>query len=75
MKCVVCRHGETAPATATVTIQRGAMTLVVRGVPAEVCENCGEEYVGEGEASSIVTLADAAAERGARVEVCDYLAA
>ncbi len=75
MKCVVCRHGETAPATATVTIQRDAMTLVVRGVPAQVCENCGEEYVDEGEASNIVALADSAAERGARVEVCDYLAA
>ena len=58
MKCVVCRHGETAPATATLTIQRETMTLVVRGVP-----------------SNVMALADSAAERGARLEACDYLAA
>ena len=75
MKCVVCRHGETAPGTATLTVQRDAMTLVVRGVPALVWENCGEVYGGDEEAGNIVALADSAAERRARVEVCDYLAA
>ena len=75
MKCAVCRHGETALATATLTVQRDAVTLVVRGVPAQVCENCGEEYVDAGEADSIVALADATVELGAVFELCDYPAA
>ncbi len=47
MKCVVCKHGETRPGTTTVTLTRGETTLVVKGVPACVCSNCGEEYVDD----------------------------
>ena len=59
MKCAVYRHGATALATATLTVPRDVVTLVVRGVPAQVCENCGEEYVDAGEVDSVVALADA----------------
>jgi YgiT-type zinc finger domain-containing protein len=45
MKCVVCKHGETRPGHTTVTLERGGATLVIRKVPAEICENCGEAYV------------------------------
>jgi YgiT-type zinc finger domain-containing protein len=45
MKCVVCKHGETQPGYTTVTLERGGATLVIRKVPAEICENCGEAYV------------------------------
>jgi len=44
MKCV-CKSGETRPGHTTVTLERNEGTLVVRRVPAEVCENCGESYV------------------------------
>jgi YgiT-type zinc finger domain-containing protein len=47
MKCVICKQGETQPGTAIVTLTRETLTLVVRDVPAQVCENCGEEYVDE----------------------------
>ncbi len=47
MKCVNCKQGETQPGTTTVTLERGGMSLVIKGVPARVCENCGEEYVDE----------------------------
>ncbi len=47
MKCVICKQGETQPGTATVTLQRASLTLVVKSVPARVCQNCGEEYVDE----------------------------
>lgn len=45
MKCVVCKHGETRPGHTTVTLERGGATLVIRKVPADICENCGEAYV------------------------------
>ena len=51
-----------------------AIDRIEQGVFGE-CENCGEEYVGEEEASNVMALADSAAERGARLEACDYLAA
>ncbi|MFQ5773902.1 MAG: type II toxin-antitoxin system MqsA family antitoxin [Kiloniellaceae bacterium] len=75
MKCVVCRNGETRPGKATVTLEREGLTLVVKGVPARICENCGEEYVEEAEASRLLDAAEQAARAGVRVDVRDYVAA
>jgi YgiT-type zinc finger domain-containing protein len=75
MKCVVCRHGETRPGTATVTLEREGATVVVKGVPARVCEDCGEEYVEEEAASRLLGLAEEAARTGVTVEVREYAAA
>ncbi len=75
MKCMVCKNGETAPGTATVTMERDGLTLVVRGVPARICENCGEEYLNDAETSNLLESAEEAARSGVRVDVRDYVAA
>ena len=72
MKCVVCRQGETRPGRATVTLERQGATVVVKGVPARVCENCGEEYVEEEAASRVLALAEEAARTGVTVEVREF---
>jgi len=41
MTCVICKRGETQPGTTRVAVERGPTVLVVRGVPAQVCENFG----------------------------------
>lgn len=75
MRCPICRAGETEPGVATVTLERKSLTLVVRGVPAQVCRNCGEEYVDEAEAARLLRDADEAARLGVKVDVRDYVAA
>ena len=45
MTCVICKHGETKLGTTRMAVERGATVLVVRGVPAQVCDNCGEAYL------------------------------
>jgi YgiT-type zinc finger domain-containing protein len=40
MKCVICKHGSTKSGRATITLERGGTTVVIKGVPAEVCANC-----------------------------------
>ena len=75
MKCMICKHGETEPGTTTVTLERGALTLVVKGVPAQVCDNCGEAYVDEETARKLLETAEAEAGAGAQVEVREYKAA
>lgn len=74
MKCVVCKHGETKPGVATITLERDALTLVVKGVPAEVCENCGEEYFDEQTTRRLLETANKEADSGAQVEVRQYAA-
>jgi YgiT-type zinc finger domain-containing protein len=75
MRCPICKTGETEPGTATVTLERGALTLVVKGVPADVCAVCGEEYVDEATTGRLLRLADKAARDGVQVDVRDYVAA
>jgi YgiT-type zinc finger domain-containing protein len=74
MKCVICKHGETQPGSTTVTMQRGRCTVVVRGVPADICDNCGEYYLSEEAASAVLLRAQAAAANGAEVELAGYSA-
>ena len=71
----ICRTGSTRPGAATVTLERDGLTLVVKGVPAHVCDNCGEEYVEEAATRQLLDLAEESARAGVKVEVREYVAA
>lgn len=74
MKCTSCKTGETHLGTTTVTMQRDNSVVVIRDVPAEICENCGEYYLSEPTASRVYADADAPAKRHVEVEVQRYAA-
>ncbi len=74
MKCVVCKQAELRPGKVTVTLERGKATLVFKGVPAQVCPNCGEEYVDEKVSARLLKRADELAREGAQVDVREYAA-
>ena len=69
MGCLICKQGETKPGHATVTMQRGGCTVIFKGVPADVCENCGEHYVSEDVAQELLRRAEVAVQNGAEVEI------
>ena len=75
MTCVICKQAEVRPGTATVTLERNGMTLVVKHVAARVCPNCGEEYVNEEAAAHLMETAEQAARAGVQVDVREYAAA
>ena len=75
MKCVICKNGELTSGATTVTLERGQTTLVIKGVPARVCLNCGEEYVEEATTRGLLETAEAAVRIGVHVEVRQYAAA
>lgn len=75
MICVICKHGETKMGHATVTLERDQLTLVLKDVPAEVCQTCGEEYVSEETTAALLRQAEHAAGAGVLVEVRSYAAA
>jgi len=74
MRCVICKQGETAPGTATVTLNREGTTIVVKKVPARVCDNCGEEYIDEEITDRLLRSADEAAMGGVEIDVRQYVA-
>lgn len=74
MRCVIRRHGETRPWHATVTLNRGQSVVVFRGVPAEVCANCGEYYLSDEVSREVLRRADEAARSGAEASIHSFAA-
>jgi len=71
----ICKSGDTVAGAATVTLERGETTVVIKAVPAAVCSNCGEAYVDEQTTRQLIELAAVAARTGAQVEVRQFAAA
>ena len=74
MRCVICKQAEIRSGKATVTLERDGITLVVKGVPARVCPNCGEEYVDEETTARLLQAAEEAARAGVQVDIREYVA-
>lgn len=74
MTCLICKNGEARPGQASVTLQRGNCTVIIKGVPADVCENCGEHYVSEEVTRELLRRAEVAVRNGAEVEILGYAA-
>ena len=74
MKCVICKHGETRSGTTTVTLERGGATIVIKSVPAQICDNCGEAYVDEAITRQLLGIADEALRTGVQVDVREFAA-
>lgn len=75
MICPICKCGHTKPGFASVTLERNTMTLLVKQVPAKICENCGEEFIDEAASIQLLSTAEAAMRDGVQVELRQYAAA
>ena len=75
MTCVICRHGETQPGSATISFTRDGTTVVVKDVPADICDNCGEEYLDAAVTDRLLAIAEEAARAGVELDVRRFVAA
>jgi YgiT-type zinc finger domain-containing protein len=74
-RCAFCKHGRLEPGQTTMTLERDSVTVVVKHVPALVCDTCGEAYLEEEVLEQLFREADEAVARGAEVEVRHFVAA
>jgi YgiT-type zinc finger domain-containing protein len=74
MQCVICKQGETELGLATVALERGGAVVVIKGVPAEICTNCGEYYLDESMTERVLLMAERAVAEGAEIEVRRFAA-
>jgi YgiT-type zinc finger domain-containing protein len=74
MECVIYKKGQTQAGLATVTLQREDCIVILKQVPAEVCENCGEYYLSESVTEDVLKRAEEAVGKGAEVEIIKYAA-
>jgi len=67
--CPTCPAGRLQEGTTTLTMERGGSTIVVKDVPADVFDTCGEAFVGEDVSPDAYEQAEAAAQAGVEVDV------
>ena len=72
MKCMICKHGETKKGTTTVTLEKDGSTIVFKEVPAQICDNCGEEYIDESTTKALLKKAREIAKNGVEVDIRKY---
>jgi len=70
--CLICRQAETVDGLTTVHFERGEMRLVVTQVPARVCPSCGEAFVEEQVAVSLLREAESMSAAGEMDGVIEY---
>ncbi|MDG4594130.1 MAG: type II toxin-antitoxin system MqsA family antitoxin [Candidatus Contendobacter sp.] len=72
MKCIICKTGETRSGTASIVLERGGTTLLIRDVPGEICDTCGEVYHGAETTERLLDQAERAYRDGVDLEVRHY---
>jgi YgiT-type zinc finger domain-containing protein len=69
---MICKHGETKRGTTTVTLEKDGSTIVFKEVPAQICDNCGEEYIDESTTRALLKKASEIAKNGVEVDIRKY---
>ena len=74
MKCAICRNGITESGYSTVLLEKDNTTLVFKNVPAQICNNCGEEYISSEINCAILSHARKEANKGITLEMLRFAA-
>jgi len=73
--CPICKVGELNPGTVTVTLERDNSIVLIKGVPAQVCENCASYFVDSDTSRLLLQKAEKSIQNGAELEVLQLQAA
>ncbi len=72
MKCIICKHGELKSGITSVLFEKNGVTIVIKSVPADICDNCGEPYVSDMIAEKIMAHVDSAEKQGIIVDIRNF---
>jgi len=72
--CVFCRVGERRPGMTSITLTRDETAVVIRRVPAEICDSCGHAYFDSTVVDVLEHIHEAAIAAGAKYAVRDFSA-
>ena len=74
MICPICKNGTTIKGSTTLVFEKGKSTIIVKNVPAEICDNCSESYVSEKVARKVLDYAHRGVRSGIEIEILNYAA-
>jgi len=69
--CPLC-GGPKEEGTTTFTVELGFGVVVVRGVPATICSQCGADWIGDETAARMEEIVERARAGHSQVEVLSY---
>jgi YgiT-type zinc finger domain-containing protein len=73
-KCAICKTGSLRPGVTNVTHERDGHVVVIKNVPAEICDTCGEYYLDAAVAQAVYDMAEQALSEGREFEVLAFAA-
>ena len=72
MKCAICKYGETKTGFTTIVLEKNETALVFKKVPAQICDNCGEEYISSKTNQEILKQATHEINKGISLELLNF---
>ena len=74
MKCTICKNGITKPGVTVITLHKNGCIIVIKDVPAQICDNCGEYYLDEEVTEKLFKQINSSLREGIEIEVLKYVA-
>jgi YgiT-type zinc finger domain-containing protein len=72
MTCPICNHGKTVSGFTTLVFLKGTLTIIVKNVPAEICNHCDESFLFENVSKNVLNLTRNEEARGTDVKLLHY---
>lgn len=69
MDCTICKVGSTEQGLVTVTFERGSTIVLIKNVPAQICQNCGHYYLDSDTTKMVLERGNDAIQKGAELEI------
>ena len=74
MTCPICKYGKTTEGFTTLIFEKENSTIIVKKVPADVCDNCNESFLSEGISKKVLDIVNKETRKNIEVEVLHYAA-
>jgi YgiT-type zinc finger domain-containing protein len=75
MTCLICKTGIYKPGKVTVKLERDSAIVLIKEVPAEVCDTCSNYLLDQQTTRAVLNLAKKSFDNGTELEVIKLLAA
>ena len=73
--CPICKYGELKSGLVTVTLERNSSIVLIKKVPASVCDNCASYFLDSETTRLVLQKAEKSIQNGAELEVLQMQAA
>jgi len=67
--CSICKVGELKPGEVTVTLEKSGSIVLLKNVPAQVCDNCSSYFLDPATTRIVLQKAENSVKNGAELEV------